>query len=301
MGRILPRRPSSQIALRATVPVAGQGRTPLLSSLTPPQLPTVNTDVDLPLTESVMNKIMRDATQELIQGAKWVGKQGWQAWNNYWNPQPTPGSSKSPRSDLVLGAELRDDRMQPTSSNSRVRDPAGPKEPGLVSILDIETIGDSVNLHPVATFAAPQGCGFLSFPPTGLLLFTASTKGDVQTVWDLMRIQYTKSSQLQASGTPQSSGGRVRQVAQFTRMTVARIVDVAWTKPNGQRIAMVTERGHRPPPGPSIRTFTWPPPRRRARAQDGREAPQTGLLLRCRSPQTPCVRASGSSPDHLPA
>ena len=270
-----PAAPSSQIALRAVVPVAGQGRTPLLASLTPPQLPPVNADVDLPLSESVMNKIMRDATQELIQGAKWVGKQGWQAWNNYWNPQPPGIGSRSPPSGSQPwggGVAGRPDAAQFPPTHGSVTPPAPKEQPGLVSVLDLENIGASASLHPIATFAIPQGCGFLSFSPTGLSLFTASTKGDVQTIWDLMRIHYTKSSPLQTSVVPQSGGPRVRQVAQFSRMTVARIVDVAWTKPNGQRLAMVTERGTVHLLELPSSAFAWPPPRRRNRPQDGRGA-----------------------------
>lgn len=270
-----PAAPSSQLALRASVPVPAYGRAPGLSSMTPPQLPTTNADVDLALSESVVNKLMRDATQELIQGAKWVGKQGLQAWNNYWNPQP----SQQPQSP-TLGPQswggtgtARSEPAQFPPTHGTVAQPVA-KEPGLVSILDLESLGSSTNPHPIATFAVPHGCSFLSFSPSGLSLFSASSKGDVQTVWDLMRIQHTKSSPLQAAGVP-SGGPRARQIAHFSRMTVARIVDVAWTRPDGERMAMVTERGTVHvldlPPG----ALTWPPPRRR-RAQEAKGAAAEG-------------------------
>ncbi|KAJ4292317.1 hypothetical protein N0V88_005949 [Collariella sp. IMI 366227] len=263
------------IALRASVPVPAFGRAPGLASVTPPQLPPANSEVDLPLSEGVMNKIMRDATQELIQGAKWVGKQGWQAWNNYWNPQ----SNQYPRSPTLApqgwggagGGRLETSQFPPT--HGAVAQPVV-KEPGLVSILDIETLGSSANPHPVTTFAIPHGCSFLSFSPSGLSLFTASTKGDVQTVWDLMRIQHTKSSPLQAASST-TGGPRVRQVAQFSRMTVARIVEVAWTQPNGERLAMVTERGTVHLLDLASSAFTWPPPRRR-RSQEAKSAAAEG-------------------------
>jgi hypothetical protein len=51
-------------------------------------------------------------------------------------------------------------------------------------------------------------------------------------------------------------------------MTVARIVDVAWTKPNGERIAMVTERGTVHLLDLPSSAFTWPPPRRRRDAHE---------------------------------
>ncbi|KAK3896886.1 hypothetical protein C8A05DRAFT_39566 [Staphylotrichum tortipilum] len=270
-----PAAPSSQIALRASVPVPAFGRAPGLASVTPPQLPPANSDVDLPLSEGVMNKIMRDATQELIQGAKWVGKQGWQAWNNYWNPQ----SSQQPRSPILgpqswggSGSARADASLFPPTHGA-VAQPVV-KEPGMVSVLDIETLGSSVNPHPITSFVIPHGCSFLSFSPSGLSLFTASSKGDVQTVWDLMRIQHTKSSPLQATGSP-SGGPRVRQIAQFSRMTVARVADVAWTRPNGERLAMVTERGTVHLLDLPSSAFTWPPPRRR-RAQEDKTAAAEG-------------------------
>ncbi|KAL2134802.1 hypothetical protein VTI74DRAFT_10786 [Chaetomium olivicolor] len=270
-----PAAPSSQIALRASVPVPAFGRAPGLVSVTPPQLPPANSDLDLPLSESVMNKIMRDATQELIQGAKWVGKQGWQAWNNYWNPQSSQ-QSRSPTLAPQSWSAASSGHPEPSQfppTHGAVAQPVV-KEPGLVSILDIETLGSMVNPHPITTFACPYGCSFLSFSPSGLSLFTASTKGDVQTVWDLMRIQHTKSSPLQS--TASSAGGpRVRQVAQFSRMTVARIVDVAWTRPNGERLAMVTERGTVHLLDLPSTAFTWPPPRRR-RSQEAKSAAAEG-------------------------
>ncbi|EAQ89162.1 hypothetical protein CHGG_05781 [Chaetomium globosum CBS 148.51] len=269
-----PATPSSQIALRASVPVPVVGRAPGLASVTPPQLPPAAAELDLPLPESVMNKIMRDATQELIQGAKWVGKQGWQAWNNYWNPQtnqPPQSPTLAPQGWGGTGG-VRPDPSQFPPTHGTVSQPIV-KEPGLVSILDIESLCSSVNPHPVTTFAIPHGCSFLSFSPSGLALFSASSKGDVQSVWDLMRIQYTKSSPLQAIGSP-PGGPRVRQIAQFSRMTVARIVEVAWARPNGERLAMVTERGTVHLLDLPSSAFTWPPPRRRRTQEVQAAAPE---------------------------
>jgi hypothetical protein len=266
-----PATPSSQIALRAVVPVPPYGRAPGLNSLTPPQLPSVISDVDLPISESVMNKLMRDATQEFIQGAKWVGKQGLQAWNNYWNPQssqPVRTAPLVPQGWGGTGAPHPEPPQFPPTHGTVT--PPVVKEPGIVSVLDIESLGTSSNVHPVTAFSIPQGCSFLSFSPSGLSLFTASSKGDVQTVWDLMRVQHTKASPLQATGPAASGGPRVRQVAQFSRMTVARVVEVVWTRPNGERAAMVTERGTVHLLDLPSSAFTWPPPRRRTRTEDGK-------------------------------
>lgn len=262
-----PAAPSSQISLRAHIPVPILGRAPGVSSMTPPHLPAVTSSVDLPISDSMVNKIMRETTQELIQGAKWVGQQGLQAWNSYWNkpssPQSQPQQARSPPQQWAGSRSPQTDAAQfpPTHGTSS---PATAKEPGIVAILDTETLASSNTIHPLTTFATPLGCSFLSFSPSSLALFTASTKGDVQTVWDLLRIQHTHSSPLQTTlAQNDSSGPLVRQVAQFSRMTVARIVDVVWTAPQGERLAMVTERGTIHLLDMPFSSFMWPPPRRR--------------------------------------
>ncbi|ORY70101.1 uncharacterized protein BCR38DRAFT_421006 [Pseudomassariella vexata] len=266
-----PPAPSSQIALNAVIGVPAEGKAPGLATLTSPVLPSESSEVDQPISDGVMNKIMRETTQEVIQGARWVGKQGMQLWNNYWKqPGPAPQSRTpaigSPPGWAASYAGRTDASQFPPTYG--VSGQAVTKDPGLVSILDLESLENSTSIHHVTTFKTPLGCSFLSLSPTGLSLFTASSKGDVQTVWDLMRIQYSKSSALQNSQPNNGHTTRVRQIAQFSRMTVARIVEVAWAKPNGERVAMVTERGtvHLLDMPPSA--YTWPPPRRRAKAQE---------------------------------
>lgn len=265
-----PAAPSSQVSLRAAVSAPVQGKAPGLTSLTPPQLPSVISDVDLPAGDSIMNKLMRETTQEVISGAKWIGERGLQAFNNYWNKpaipaQPALSPTHAQSWNAPFAARGEAPQFPPTHGTAA---PAISKEPGLVSIVDVETSLNSTSIHPVTTFATP-GCSFLSFSPNGLSLFAASTKGDVQTIWDLMRIQYTKSSPLHSAAVPSFSGGpRVRQVAQFSRLTVARIVDVSWMKPNGECVAMVTERGTVHLLDLPTTAFLWPPPRRRLRAQE---------------------------------
>ncbi|CAI4211793.1 unnamed protein product [Parascedosporium putredinis] len=85
-----PPSQSSQISLRAHIGVPVIGKGPGVSTVTAPPVPTANLATDLPLSEGIMNKLMRETTQELIQGAKWVGQQGKQAWNAYWNKSPSP-------------------------------------------------------------------------------------------------------------------------------------------------------------------------------------------------------------------
>ncbi|KAI2642634.1 hypothetical protein GGS21DRAFT_498859 [Xylaria nigripes] len=262
---------SSQIALNALITVPVEGKAPGLLTLTSPVLPNESSEVDQPISDGVVNRIMRETTQEFIQGARWVGKQGMQLWNNYWK-----SGHSVPARQSAVGSPPWGSGFPGRSENAQfpptygVSGQAVTKEPGLVSIVDLHSLTSSATVHPITTFKPPLGCSFLSFSPTGLSLFTASIKGDVQTVWDLMRIQYTKSSPLQNLQSKSTNGHatRVRQVAQFSRMTVARIVDVAWTRPSGERAAMVTERGtvHLLDMPPSA--YTWPPPRRRTPAPE---------------------------------
>lgn len=268
-----PSAPSSQISSRAHVPLPILGKAPGISSVTPPQLPPVTAAVDLPISDSVVNKIMRETTQELIQGAKWVGQQGLQAWNSYWNKSSSPQQqqaqqARSPPQHWAGTRSPHGDPSQfpPTHGSSGQ---AVAKEPGLVSIVDAESLTNSSSIHPIVTFLTPLGCSFLSFSPSSLALFTVSSKGDVQTVWDLLRIQHTRSSPLQATiPTSPGVGPQVLQIAQFSRMTVARVVDVSWTEPQGERIAMVTERGTVHLLDLPSSAFMWPPPRRRKPVQE---------------------------------
>ncbi|KKA28191.1 hypothetical protein TD95_003724 [Thielaviopsis punctulata] len=263
-----PPAPSSQLATNVEIPVSPLGKAPGLQHGAPPSLPAASTGVDQPLAEGLMNKIVRGTAQEFIHGTKWVGQQGRQAWNSYWaKPNANPSMARSPPTQ-TWGSSY-----PPKSCNDFPPTHGVPgfsatsKEPGLVCLVDLKNLGNASNLYPFSTFMLAGGCSYLSFAPAGMSLFTASSKGDVQTVWDLMRTQHTKSSLIQVSpgaANNSSLGVHVRQVAYFSRMTEARIVDVAWTRPNGERIAMVTERGTVHLLDMPSSAYAWPPPRRRA-------------------------------------
>ncbi|KAG6219032.1 hypothetical protein E4U50_007146 [Claviceps purpurea] len=273
-----PTNPSSQAALRAHVSVPTQGRAPGVSSMAPPHLPTPSVAVDLPISDSMVNKLMRETTQELISGMKWVGQQGLQAWNSYWSQgsltspthQQQQQQARSPPSHWTSASSRNpsgdsSSQFPPTHGTTGSFASGAPRDPvGLVSVIDVETLPLSTTIHPLATFSTPLGCSFVSFSPSSLALFTASSKGDVQTVWDLLRLQHTSSSPLQTTlAQYETIGPQVRQIAQFSRMTVARIVEVAWSEPHGDRLAMVTERGTIHLLDMPYSSFMWPPPRRR--------------------------------------
>ncbi|MCJ1382533.1 hypothetical protein MMC17_005646 [Xylographa soralifera] len=220
--------------------------------------------------ETLFDRVARDVTQEVIKGAKWVGSQGIQAWNNYWNKPSglyTP-SETGPHSGF---AQQPQQNFPPTHANddrNRVS-----SQPTLISIIDLEKLSEgqmtrpglAANYQPIATFALPSGCSFVSLNPTGLSLLTASRKGDVTYVWDLMRVVYGRRSIIESEKTTIGVGAVVRRIARFPRMTVANIVDVVWTEPKGERLAMVTDRGTVHIYDLPVNAFQWPPLRQLAR------------------------------------
>ena len=267
-GRYLafcPATLSSHVALGADVAVStNNNRIPGLSTRAPPQLPPVNCQVETPGDESMVKQMLQVGTQKFIEGATYLGGQGMQAWNNYWN-KPTSGQSPPNSLPSVQNPAV----PFPPTHGSSVPVPSTIKDPGLLSLLDLDDLAFKAaqagsSIYPLATFKVPHGCSFASFAPSGLALFTASSKGDTQFVWDLMRIQYLKSSFLKdANTTTDLQSQHVRQVAKFSRMTIARIVDVVWASPHGERAAMVTEPGTVHVLDLPANAFNWPPPVRK--------------------------------------
>lgn len=241
-------------------------RTPGLKSLGPPSQPQSSCELDPPDGENLFNRIARDVAQEVIRGASFAVHQGKQMLTNYWNPK----LESSPPLEYGMQTHANQPVFPPTHANDdRIR---ASKQPALISVLDLEKLsatadakGDSA-LQPVATFALPGGCSFVSLNPTGLSLLTASGKGDVQHVWDLMRIVYGR---MNASAINEKTTAEeqptVRQIARFTRMTEANIVDVVWTEPKGARLAIVTDKGTVHIFDLPANGFQWPPQRRVAR------------------------------------
>jgi hypothetical protein len=288
----VPPSPSStSISGKAfTIP---EHKVPGLSSHTAPQLPNVTCAVDTPDAESLLNRVAREVTQEVIKGAKWVGDQGLQALRNYWY-RPSVGNAQGGGFGGGFSgiSQMRDQQYQqqqqqqlppshfpPTHAHNNQTLPSS--SPTLVSVIDLEKLACGLTgsgnaaIHPMSTFQAPMGCSFLSLSPNGLTLLTASTRGDVQFVWDLKCIANGKlgtvssSTTLNPFGETRRSiplGPHVRQVARFTRMTVASIVDVAWSAPSGDRLAIVTEKGTVHVFDLPARAFQWPPPRRVAKS-----------------------------------
>ena len=266
---IVPPSSSAQTTLHGEIEPDYSGhKAPGVGSHAPPAEPQISCDLDTPEGEGLFNKAARDIAQGFMKTAQWVGLEGRQAWTNYWSRPPEQsqqGPATSP-SNPDLAILPNQQGFPPThAQDSPVSRPKN--QPALVSILDLEKLSKSQHskaasgLQPLVTFSLPTGCSLLSFSPNGLHLLTASSKGDVEHVWDLMRMVY---GEVARAGDPDASpkGPSVRQIAKITRMTEARIVDVVWTEPKGERLAIITDRGtvHINDLPPSA--FLWPPPRR---------------------------------------
>ncbi|KAJ5787933.1 hypothetical protein N7457_002923 [Penicillium paradoxum] len=239
------------------------GKAPGIETRSPPAVPSVSCATDVGEGESFFDKMARGVAQELVRGARWMGDQGMQAWNSYWNTQQATGTS--PRrptqtpDPLTQGYGL----FPPTHAQDTQ---ASAAEPDTVSIIDLNRFEDgtdirNVFIHPVSTFQVPNGCSFLSLSPNGLMLFTASKKGDVQYVWDLMQLKHCRSMAFMADDQTGQTPN-VRQVARYARLTTSRIVDVIWTAPTGERLAVITRKGTVHVFDLPRSAFQWPPFRR---------------------------------------
>ncbi|OQE19113.1 hypothetical protein PENSTE_c016G02993 [Penicillium steckii] len=226
-----------------------------LETRSAPSMPSVNCATDVGEGESFFNKVARGVTQELVKGARWMGDQGLQAWNSYWNSQNPPGTP--PRPSRTSETQPQDYRVFPPTHAQDTQATSSP-EPDTVSIIDLKRFDDgtdskSASLYPVATFQVPNGCSFLSLSPNGLMLFTGSKKGDVQYVWDLMQLKNCRAMAFIADDHT-SHSPNVRQIA--------RIIDVIWTPPAGDRLAVITRKGTVHVFDLPQSAFQWPPFRR---------------------------------------
>ncbi|KAL4802716.1 hypothetical protein BDV18DRAFT_60063 [Aspergillus unguis] len=263
-----------------------QGKVFGLETRSPPSRPPTTCVTDVGDGESFFDKVARGVTQEFVRGARWMSDQGMQAWNNYWNKDQQQNSQQR-RSSQVMELPPQGYNMFPPT-HAQETQTASPAEPEVVSILDLrvlDQVGDSksaLSFHPVATFQVPNGCSFLSFSPSGLMLLTASKKGDVQYVWDLMQAKFCRAG-LFFSEDSTAVAASVRQVARWSRLTESHIVDVIWCPPTGDRLAVITLKG-------TVHVFDLPrtafqwPPFRRARAQRAKpptnDAPSEELAAR---------------------
>lgn len=245
----------STIFGRVRIPSVGK-EAPGLKSHTPSSQPQSTCQVETPLDGSKVNEIARGVTQEMLKGAKWVGDQGMQAWKHYWSP-------KSPELNPQLDQLQQNHQFPPTHASDDSNRVA--QQPTIISFLDLDKLSEAQNqrpdlaLQPIASFVLPGGCSFIALTPSGLGLLTASAKGDVQNVWDLMQIIYPRQTGTIIPSSKGETAGIVRQIARFTRITTACIVDVAWLGSRGTKLAILTDRGTVHLHDLPTNALEWPP------------------------------------------
>lgn len=228
-------------------------RPPGIAHHTAPPQPSTNCAIEAPEVASLLNRLTREGTQVAIQGARWATEKGMQAFKNYMNK---PTANNLPYQDPMQHY------FPPTHGHNQ----AQPRpEATIVAIYDMQKLLDAEEsrsksvLQPIAVFPATHGCSHLSFSPTGLMLMTISTKGDFQEVWDLKRINFRRARK---STREQAQGPHVRQVARFTRITVTNVIDVVWSAPRIDKVAVITDKGTVHMFLMPASAFQWPPLRR---------------------------------------
>jgi hypothetical protein len=233
---------------------------PGLSHHTVPPQPSTSCAVDAPEPSGLIDRLTREGTQVAIKSARWATEKGIQAFKNYMNKGTQLNGNMN---GAHYGVDPTPQGYFPPTHGHNLAQPR--QEADIISIYDLQRLLDAEEtkskhaLHPLATIPASLGCSFLSFSPTGLMLMTISTKGDFQDVWDLKRMN---SRRTRKAPREQTAGPHVRQVARFARMTVANIVDVAWSAPRHDRVAVTTDKGTVHMFLMPASAFQWPPPRR---------------------------------------
>lgn len=241
------------------------GRQAGLETLGAGNRPTVNCDVDSPDADTLLGRVARGVAQEMMKAGKWLGEQGAQAWQNYWKKEdvPTTPPFYNTYGNVPQTAQTSYGHFPPTHADTQ----AHTRDPDLVSVIDLKAMSESSARKsnaatPTATFQPPNGCSFLSFAPHGLMLLTASRKGDYQYVWDLLEMKHSRVLTPDLERDNVNVTPHVRQLARFDRLSGSVIVEVVWELPTLSRLAVVTKNK-------TIHLFDipasalrWPPPRR---------------------------------------
>lgn len=232
-------------------------RPPGITHHTVPPQPSANCTVEAPEATSLVDRITREGTQVAIKGARWATEKGMQAFKAYMNKTP-----QNPAANTQYAQDPMQHYFPPTHGHNQTQPR---QEATVVSILDLQKFLDAEEtrsknaLHAIATIPATLGCSFLSFSPSGLMLMTVSKKGDYQDVWDLKRMNTRRTRK---TTRDQVTGPHVRQVARFARMTVTNVIDVAWSAPRIDKLAVITDKGTVHMFLMPASAFQWPPPRR---------------------------------------
>ncbi|KAF7508118.1 hypothetical protein GJ744_009559 [Endocarpon pusillum] len=268
---VVPPGPSACQPLPVTTGPRSSSRTvPGLDSRNAPPRPPVSCTSESPDAESLINRVARGVAQEVVKGARWLGGQGLQTWNNYWN-RDQYGNAQSPalnvyHADSHLPAGIFPPTHAPESRPTSA-------EPQLVSIIDLHMLAsesyanNSDTAVATTTFQPPNGVSFLSFSPDGLALISVTRKGDVQYVWDLKQCRHVRAGSLIANPNSEMStrSPKVTQLAKFARLTPSSIIDIEWRGPTGDQFAVITRNGTVHIFDLPLSAFHWPSRRRSVR------------------------------------
>ena len=251
---IAPPASSSQYPVNGTALTSPHyERPPGVAHHSAPPQPSSNCAVDAPEAASFFNRLTREGTQVAIQGARWATEKSMQAFKNYMNK----GSATN-----IPFQDPMQHYFPPTHGHNQTQPR---QEATVIAIHDLQRLVEAEEsrsksaLQPIAVVPAVQGCSFLSFSPTGLMLMTISKKGDFQDVWDLKRVNFRRARK---TAREQALGPHVRQVARFARITITNVIDVAWSAPLIDKVAVVTDKGTVHMFLMPTSAFQWPPSRR---------------------------------------
>ena len=234
---------------------------------------------------SLVSRLSREATQGLLKGAQWIGERGMEAYNTYWARTSPPHTSPNQR-PVSTGYGLTTEQQTvfpPTHAFSQNSARAAGDEQKQVAIYDLQRLLDAEEnpkiknaVTPVAAFELSSGVSYLSFAPSGMALLTVNRKGDENALWSLMKAVHSsassspltiptedETSKCDTQVQPQS----VRQIWKAERMSPARVVDVAWSEPRGDRVAILTDRGTVHVHDLPSAVLHWPLSRRRTTRQ----------------------------------
>lgn len=236
---------SSQVSLQGS-PLLSTNHPdpPGVSAHVSPPPPAINCGVDAPFSNTLFDRVTKQATQEIRKGAQWVGEQGKQVWNAYWG-RSSPAQNEAMPEGLQRTSQFDTALFPPTHAQSESN--PTPVEPSSISVIDLHRLLDFEEnpvkgaLTPLATFSLPDGCSFMSFAPGGLSILTTNQTGDASTIWDLTRIT---NGRLPSRYTPALASGMpyVCMAARFARQTPSVVTEVAWSA-HGNRVALLTQKG----------------------------------------------------------
>lgn len=221
---------------------------PGLSDYVSPPPPSADCEIDVPTGSGLLNRVTKQATQEIRKGAQWVGEQGLGMLKSYWG-RPNSSASSAQPPIRKLSPDETTSAFPPTHAHGR-GDSTAKIDPSLVSIVDLQKLLGFEEakfkspLLPIATFNLQDGCSFLSFAPNGLALLTTNQVGDTTNIWDLMRVTdaRTASTTLLSGGSSlQYATGMIRKITSFSRMSPSSIIDVQWA-PQSNRIGILTDK-----------------------------------------------------------